>query len=121
MDFYSLFPENHDLTCYIFLDEIQNVPQWPLIVRRYFDSKKIELFLTGSSAKLLSKEIATELRGRSLATEIWPYSFSEYLHAHHFNITQRPAIVGKKTRDQLQKIFISIHHHRRLSRNYAQS
>lgn len=99
--FYSLYPENHDLLCYIFLDEIQNVEQWPLVVRRYFDSKKVELYLTGSSAKLLSKEIASALRGRSLSTEIWPFSFHEYLKAHQLKFDQK--IMGKKAQDQLQK------------------
>ena len=75
--FYEIFPENHDLECYLFLDEIQNVNNWHEVVRRYFDTKKVKIFLTGSSSKLLSKEIATSLRGRSFATEIWPFSFCE--------------------------------------------
>ena len=73
--FYTLYPENHELKCYLFLDEIQNVEDWPIVIRRFHDSKQVEIFLTGSSAKLLSKEIASNLRGRSLSTEIWPYGF----------------------------------------------
>ncbi len=61
--FYSLYPENHDKKCYLFFDEIQNVDNWPLVIRRLHDTKNAEIFLTGSSAKLLSKEIATSLRG----------------------------------------------------------
>lgn len=79
--FYMLYPENASRKCYFFLDEIQNVEGWELVIRRFHDTKNIEIFLTGSSAKLLSKEIATSLRGRSLATEIWPYSFTEYMRA----------------------------------------
>lgn len=79
--FYALYPENKDQLCYVFLDEIQNVEDWPVVIRRYFDTKKIQIYLTGSSAKLLSKEIATSLRGRSIATEVWPFSFQEYLEA----------------------------------------
>ncbi len=79
--FYSCYPENHNHTCYLFMDEIQNVEDWALVIRRMFTSKKVKIYLTGSSAKLLSKEIATSLRGRSISTEIWPLSFSEYLHA----------------------------------------
>jgi predicted AAA+ superfamily ATPase len=63
--FYSIYPENHERKCYLFLDEIQNIDDWPLVIRRLHDSKNIEIYLTGSSAKLLSKEIATGLRGRS--------------------------------------------------------
>ena len=79
--FYSLHPENHDKTCYFILDEIQNVPQWEITIRHFLDTKKVNIKLTGSSAKLLSKEIATSLRGRSIATEMWPFSFKEYLIA----------------------------------------
>ena len=81
-EFYSLYPENHGKTCYFFLDEIQNVADWSTLVRRIFDSKSVELYLTGSSSKLLSTEIHTSLRGRSLANEIYPFSFSEYLTFH---------------------------------------
>lgn len=77
--FYQKYPENHHRTCYFFLDEIQNTEDWALVMRRFFDTKKIKIYLSGSSAKLLSKEIATSLRGRSFASEVWPYSFREYL------------------------------------------
>jgi predicted AAA+ superfamily ATPase len=79
--FYQEHPENHNELCYLFFDEIQNVEGWPRLVRRLLDTKEVRIYLTGSSAKLLSKEIATSLRGRSIATEIWPYSLSEYLAA----------------------------------------
>lgn len=99
--FYTLYPENHDRCCYLFLDEVQNVPDWPLVIRRYFDTKNVQLYLTGSSAKLLSKEIASSLRGRSLAVEVWPYSFKEYALAHKISLPEKP--FGKKAQDILQK------------------
>jgi predicted AAA+ superfamily ATPase len=101
--FYSLFPENHDRKCYLFLDEIQNIENWPIIIRRFHDSKNVEIFLTGSSAKLLSKEIATGLRGRSIATEIWPYSFSEFKYAKQFQLENQ--LYSQKNRDLLKQIF----------------
>lgn len=101
--FYSEHPENHEKKCYIFLDEIQNVEDWPIVIRRFFDSKNVELYLSGSSAKLLSIEIATSLRGRSLATEIWPYDFKEFLIATHNVIDKR--LYGAKTRDKLMQAF----------------
>lgn len=101
--FYTLYPENHDRKCYLFLDEIQNVPNWPVVIRRFHDTKQVEIFLTGSSSKLLSKEIATNLRGRSLAVEIWPYSFQEFLRAKKVVIDQN--LYHKKTQDQLFQIF----------------
>ncbi|NGX63870.1 MAG: hypothetical protein KR126chlam6_01289 [Candidatus Anoxychlamydiales bacterium] len=103
--FYSIYPENHEQKCYFFLDEIQNVKDWAIVIRRFHDSKNVEIFLTGSSAKLLSKEIATSLRGRSIATEIWPFSFDEYIKAK--NITIDRSIFSKKTQDNLTKIFHS--------------
>ena len=98
--FYTLYPDNHDRCCYLFLDEVQNVQDWHLVVRRYFDSKEVQLYLTGSSAKLLSKEIATSLRGRSLAVEVWPYSFKEYLTAHNIDSPEKP--FGKKALDTMR-------------------
>src|SRR5262249_34459792 len=46
--FYELYPENHHQHCYFFLDEIQNIPEWEIVIRRFFDTKKIDIFLTGS-------------------------------------------------------------------------
>lgn len=79
---------------------MQNIPDWHQVVRRYFDSKNVRLYLTGSSAKLLSTEIATSLRGRSLAIEVWPYDFNEYLVAH--KIEKPPTPLGQKGQDIMQ-------------------
>lgn len=87
---YTLYPENHDHCCYLFLDEVQNVEGWPLVLRRMLDTKNIQIYVTGSSAKLLSKEIATSLRGRSLSIEILPYNYLEYLTAHHQELPSKP-------------------------------
>ncbi|MDF3033819.1 MAG: uncharacterized protein K0R76_773 [Alphaproteobacteria bacterium] len=98
--FYTLYPENHDHLCYLFFDEIQNVDQWHTVIRRYFDTKKVKIYLTGSSAKLLSKEINTSLRGRSYAVEVWPFSFSEYLRAKQIDTPGK--VLGKNTLDKLK-------------------
>jgi hypothetical protein len=101
--FYTLYPQNHHQHCYFMLDEIQNIPQWETVVRRFFDTKQVEIYLTGSSAKLLSKEIASSLRGRAIATEIWPYSFKEYLLATKNPLPKKTS--GKSVRDHLYKNF----------------
>jgi predicted AAA+ superfamily ATPase len=75
--FYRRFPENRNETCWLLLDEIHAVPEWQRFVRRALDSQRLRLILTGSSAKLLGREIATSLRGRSLTTELLPFSFEE--------------------------------------------
>jgi predicted AAA+ superfamily ATPase len=76
---YSLYPDNKTQDCYLYFDEIQNVPGWEVFVRRLLDTEQIQITLTGSSARLLSREIATALRGRSLSTELFPFSFQEML------------------------------------------
>lgn len=79
--YYGKFPKNKELECYFFFDEIQRIDQWEMFIRRLLDTEKARIFLTGSSSKLLSSEIATSLRGRSLATEIFPFSFREFIKA----------------------------------------
>ncbi len=101
--FFALIPKNHDRKCFLFFDEIQNVPGWSTVIRRLHDTKNAEIFLTGSSAKLLSKEISTSLRGRSLATEIWPYSFREFLRAKKVNLDT--SLYDQKTKDYLSQLF----------------
>ncbi|MCH9628136.1 MAG: hypothetical protein S4CHLAM2_17890 [Chlamydiales bacterium] len=94
---YTLYPDHHNQCCYLFLDEVQNVEGWPLVLRRIMDTKNIQTYVTGSSAKLLSKEIATSLRGRSLSIEILPYNYLEYLSAHHIGLPSKP--FGQKMLD----------------------
>lgn len=78
--YFELYPNNADATdLHFFLDEIHEVDGWEKFVRRILDKEKIQLYLTGSSAKLLSKEIASNLRGRNLVREIFPFSFTEFL------------------------------------------
>ena len=78
--YFELFPENLNAEIYIFFDEIQTISNWELFIRRLYDSKKYIIYLTGSSSKLLSKEIATSLRGRTLSFTIFPLSFKEFLN-----------------------------------------
>jgi Predicted ATPase (AAA+ superfamily) len=77
--YYELYPDNKKEQVYLFLDEIQVVPQWELFIRRIYDKENIRLYLSGSSSKLLSSEIATSLRGRTITVEMFPLSFAEYL------------------------------------------
>ncbi|MFA6196707.1 MAG: ATP-binding protein [Sulfurimonas sp.] len=77
--YYEIYPHKRDEKIYLFLDEIQEVEMWELYVRRIYDTLNIQIFITGSSAKLLSSEIATSLRGRTITYEIFPFSFKEYL------------------------------------------
>ncbi len=80
--FYAENPEKKSTRCYFFFDEIQNVPHWERFIPRLIDTEHVSVTVTGSSAKLLSAEMATGLRGRSLDLEVFPFTFEEYL-AHH--------------------------------------
>jgi predicted AAA+ superfamily ATPase len=100
-EFFSIYPENYQNKCYFFLDEVQTIENWHQVIRRYSRNKDIELTITGSSAKLLSKEINTSLRGRSLSVEIMPYNFAEYRLAHDLPIAKPP--FGKQAYDIANK------------------
>jgi len=75
----SLFPEAEKKRLHVFFDEPQVVNKWETAVRGLHDEKKSSIYITGSSSRLLSKEIATALRGRSSKTILLSLSLREYL------------------------------------------
>lgn len=76
----ELFRAREDRAFYCFVDEIQNAPNWSKWARRITDQHPhLHLILTGSSAKLLGNEMATELRGRARIIPVFPYSWKEFL------------------------------------------
>lgn len=88
---YRASPASRGRPSAFFFDEIQLVAGWERLVRRLMDSDNVHVCVTGSSAKLLSREIATSLRGRSLATEVFPFSFVECLDHRGIDPRSRPA------------------------------
>ena len=101
--FYELYPENIDTEIFLFLDEIQNVKFWEKFVRRISENKKVKVFITGSSSKVLSREIATSLRGRTLTHVILPFSFKEALRAKGLQINNN--VIYGKDRFMIKKWF----------------
>ncbi len=90
---------------YFFLDEVQNIKFWSKWARRISEKNpNIKLILTGSSSKLLSREIATELRGRSLSFMVYPLSFGEFLKFKKIDFESKTILYGKK-RGQIKKAF----------------
>jgi len=78
--YFSLYPEKKNAEkVYCFFDEIQVVPGWEPFVDRLMSMEKCEVYITGSSAQMLSREIATQMRGRALSWEMFPFSFREFL------------------------------------------
>lgn len=99
--YYQTYPDNRNKRCYFFFDEIQNVKNWEIFVRRMIDTPNVQIYLSGSSAKLLSSEIATAMRGRSVEIENLPLSFTEFL-IHHKYFEKIPRIISSATRNKLQ-------------------
>ena len=80
--YYSLYPQKKEEKIFCFFDELQECKNWEPFVDRILRTDNTEVYITGSSAKLLSKEIATQMRGRSLTVELFPFSFREFLDFH---------------------------------------
>lgn len=84
---------------YIFFDEIQSLENWQKSLKEIYETKKFFIFITGSSSKLLSKELATELRGRTLSYILFPLSLKEILRIK--NISFSKDLLSTKEKNQL--------------------
>lgn len=101
--YYALFPEKKGTeTVYCFFDEIQTFAGWEPFVDRLMRTEKCEVYLTGSSARMLSKEIATQMRGRALSWEMFPFSFREFLD---YKGIDSSGALSTKRRLHIQKAF----------------
>jgi uncharacterized protein len=103
-EYYQLYPSLRDnFKVIFFFDEIQIVQGWEGFARRIMDTEKVELFLSGSSAKLLSREVATTMRGRAMTTLIHPFSFREYLRYLNREPINDAAHLTKALRSGIEK------------------
>ncbi len=84
---YEVFLELYGDKKVFFFDEVQNVPQWEVFVRR-MQGKGCKFFITGSNASLLSKELGTKLTGRNVNVELFPFSFMEFLSFKGFQLSK---------------------------------
>jgi len=84
---------------YIFFDEIQNIKNWQRGLKEIYEEKKYFIFITGSSSKLLSKELATQLRGRTITYTLFPLSLREI-----FSIKNLPLPKNLISTSELNKI-----------------
>jgi predicted AAA+ superfamily ATPase len=82
--FHELFGEQKTF----YFDEIQNVEQWERFVRRLHDTGN-RIYITGSNARMLSRELGTHLTGRYVSYELYPFSFKEFI------LLKNPALLGK--------------------------
>ena len=82
--YWELYDQKHP---YIYLDEIQNINGWEKFARRLAEEKR-KVMITGSNAKMLSREIASSLGGSYIQRNIYPFSFKEFLDYHGVNLTR---------------------------------
>jgi len=93
--YYQLYPHyKQSEIVYYFFDEIQVIRGWESFVTRVMATELCRVFITGSSAQMLSTEIATQMSGRSLSWEVFPFSFTEFLRA--LQIEHKPPLTSKK-------------------------
>ena len=105
-EYYRQYPQFRDKqTVTFFLDEIQLVKGWEAFARRVLDSEQIRLFLSGSSAAMLSREVATSMRGRALEVTVYPFSFRESLAHRNELPDKRWEQLTKSRRSQLEHAF----------------
>lgn len=105
-EYFSLHPERRDAQrVTFFLDEIQVVPGWETFVRRLLDTEQVDLFLSGSSARLLSREVATSMRGRAMEVLVHPFSLREVLRHRGAEPEAAWIDLPKATRSTLDKHF----------------
>lgn len=106
--YFELYPENKTKELFFFFDEIQNIKNWEIFVRRIYDREKAKIFITGSSSKLLSKEITTALRGRTLSFALYSLNFKEFLRfkgvelERDFEYTSQRFIIKKLLEEYLE-------------------
>jgi predicted AAA+ superfamily ATPase len=100
--YFLLYPEKKGKEkIYCFFDEIQEVMNWEPFIDRIMRTEHCEVYITGSSSKMLSQEIASQMRGRSVTWELFPFSFKEFLIYKEMNDTS----LTSKNRLLIQKYF----------------
>ena len=106
-EYYRRYPgfRNRETVLWCF-DEIQTVPGWERFVRRLLDSEEVELFVSGSSAALLSREIATALRGRAWEVVLHPFSLEEALRHNGQPLPAQPDFIDNPSRSSLENFFL---------------
>ena len=92
-----------------YFDEIQNIPMWERFVRRLHDERK-KVFITGSNASLLSKELGTHLTGRHIMLQMFPFSFKEFLTLKKYEVNKNSVYLSvsrAKIKNYFENYFIN--------------
>lgn len=102
-EYFRRFPDFRNELVWFFLDEVQDVKGWEGYTRTLLDRRGPRVILSGSSSRLLSREVATQMRGRSLTLEVKPFSFIEYLRWKGSSPERYPE---SSTRSIMEKSFL---------------
>ena len=92
---------------YLFFDEIQNIPGWEKFINRLREDRGYKIFITGSNAALLSKEIGTALTGRNFPVSLFPLSFREFCGFKLKREFMKEDFYGAEEKARLKKILKS--------------
>ena len=105
-EYYRRYPELRGKEkVHWFFDEIQLVPGWDRLVRRLLDTEQVEIVVSGSSARMLSREVHTSLRGRGMETIIRPFGFREFLRHRGEEPNNEPVRWTSAARSLIEKRF----------------
>lgn len=104
--FYRRDPVARTEGAWLFLDEVQVIDGWERFARRVLDTEVARLYVTGSSARQLSTEVATAFRGRSVTVEVLPYSVREAAAADGVRSTPDQWPPGAVTRSRLDAFIV---------------
>ncbi|MCD4798214.1 MAG: ATP-binding protein, partial [Methanosarcinales archaeon] len=95
-------------TPYLFLDEIQHIKGWERFVRALHEKRSANIFVSGSSARLLSKELGTALTGRHIDIHVYPLTFREFLEFNNLKLETKLDIVTNKLKiRQMMRKYLS--------------
>lgn len=102
-EYYRLHPEwREGRRALFFLDEMPLVEGWERFLRRILDTENLDVFISSSSTRMLSREVASSMRGRALEAVVFPFSFREFLR-HRGKEVGNPQRVAKAQRSFLRK------------------
>ena len=88
---------------YLIIDEIQNIAEWEKSINGYYKAYNIDIYITGSNSKLLSKELATLLTGRYTEIKMYPFSFNEFLD-YKKELNQK-CVIKNNLKTQIENLF----------------
>ena len=89
---------------YVLLDEVQLLDEFEAVLNSLIRMKNVDIYVTGSNAKMLSQDVATTLGGRYITVHVYPYDFKEFLYANGVEVTEN-SLFATESRAEIKRIF----------------